>query len=131
MGEKKKKPNNKSKSAPKNAAMIAKIREMQELKKKEEERIRLEEERIRLEEEEELRKEEEEKKKKEQERLEKAKKKEEEIAKLKREGRYMTKAQKKKWDKKRARSVITTSSVRSVDVIDNSDYSQNEIKIKE
>ena len=52
MGEKKKKPNTKSKPAPKNAAMIAKIKQMQELKKQEEERIRLEEERIRKEEEE-------------------------------------------------------------------------------
>ena len=54
MGDKKKKPNNKPKPAPKNAAMIAKIKEMQELKRQEEEKIRLEEEKIRKEEEEEL-----------------------------------------------------------------------------
>ena len=111
MGDKKKTKNKKksSKPAPKNAAMVARIKQMQELKKKEEERIRQEEEKIRLEEEEELRKEEEEKKRKEEERLEKEKKKAEEIAKLKKQGLYLTKSQKKKLAKKRERMYSTTS----------------------
>ena len=133
MGDKKKKPNNKPKPAPKNAAMIAKIKEMQELKRQEEEKIRLEEEKIRKEEEEELKKEEEENKRKEVERLEKARKKEEEIAKQKREGRYMTKAQKKKWEQKRARAVITSSVAldksKEEEVI--TEAQEKEIKIKE
>lgn len=133
MGDKKKKPNNKPKPAPKNAAMIAKIKQMQELKRQEEERIRLEEERIRKEEEEELIKEEEENKRKEVERLERARKKEEEIAKQKREGRYMTKAQKKKWEQKRARAVITSSVAldksKEEEVI--TEAQEKEIKIKE
>jgi len=135
MGDKKKKPNNKPKPAPKNAAMIAKIKEMQELKRQEEEKIRLEEEKIRKEEEEELKKEEEENKRKEVERLEKARKKEEEIAKQKREGRYMTKAQKKKWEQKRARAVITSSVALDTDKSKEEEViteaQEKEIKIKE
>ena len=131
MGDKKKKNNKKKSSKPSgNPAILARIKKMQELKKQEEERIRLEEERIRKEEEEELRREEEEKKKKEQEKLDRENKKKEEIARLKKEGLYLTKSQKKKLAKKRSRMYSTTSQVTSSNTLEPKKTDQ-QIKLEE
>lgn len=114
MGDKKNKKNKKksSKPAPKNSAMVARIKQMQELKRQEEERIKKEEEEIKRQEEEEIRKEEERIALLKEERLERERKKAEDTARLKKEGLYLSKSQKKKLAKLRQRMPTTTSQVK-------------------
>ena len=102
-----KKTKKSSKPVSKNSAMVARIKKMQEMKKQEEDRIRLEEAEIKKEEEAEQQAYE--AKKKEEE--EKKKKKEEEVERLKKQGLYISKAQKKKLAKLRGRLYSTTSKV--------------------
>ena len=114
MGDKKNKKNKKKSSKPtsKNSAMVARIKQMQELKRQEEERIKKEEEEIRRQEEEEIRKEKEKIALLKEERLEKERKKAEETIRLKKEGLYLSKSQKKKLAKLRQRMPTTTSQVK-------------------
>ena len=97
----------KKKSGGQNPAMIAKIKQMQELKRQEEERIKAEEERIKREEEEERIREEEDKRKKAEDLFLKQQKKKENINELKKQGLYLTKNQKRKLAKKRERTYCT------------------------
>ena len=97
----------KKKTGGQNPAMIAKIKQMQELKRQEEERIKAEEEKIKREEEEEKIREEEEKKKKADDLFLKQQRKKENINELKKQGLYLTKNQKRKLAKKRERTYCT------------------------